>query len=233
MSTTPLFILGSTGLVGEQVVKYGLTSKDFNKIITLTRSKPDFATNEKVESIVNTTTSEWPKLITSLQTPPKAYISSFGTTRAKAGSAENFKKIDYGINYECAKAAKEAGATTCVLVSAMGADSKSPFLYMKTKGELENAIKDLNFDYTIILRPGVLVGNRKTDHGWGNSIAMTVGRWTKGNWLSPLTRAIDVNDVGKIAIDFAERGLKQDLRENVLIVSGAELCELAEDLKVV
>ncbi|KAI5951191.1 hypothetical protein KGF54_004265 [Candida jiufengensis] len=236
MHPQSLFILGSTGLVGTQVTKYALLSKHFNKVVTLTRSVPDFATPEnspKLDSIVNKTTEEWGSVIEKLPEHPKAYISSFGTTRAKAGSAENFKKIDYGINYECAKAAKSNGATTCVLVSAMGADAKSPFLYMKTKGELEDAIKALDFQYTIILRPGVLIGDRKDNHGFGNSLAMTVGRWTKGTWFSPLTRAIDASDVGKIAIDFAERGLKGDLRESVLIVGGAELVELVEDLKVV
>ena len=40
----------------------------------------------------------------------------------------------------CHKAAKENGSKVCVLVSSMGANASSPFLYMKTKGELEDDI---------------------------------------------------------------------------------------------
>ncbi|KAI3402703.2 FMP52 [Candida oxycetoniae] len=228
-----LFILGSTGLVGSQTVKYGLESKEFDKVVTVTRSLPDFATDSKVDSIVESDTSKWSDIIHNIKPSPLAFISAFGTTRAKAGSAEKFKEIDYGINYESAKAAKANGAKVCVLVSAYGASATSLFLYMKTKGELEDAIIDLKFDYTIILKPGVLIGERKEDHGLGNSLAMKVGKWVQGTWLSPLVQPIDASDVGRLAIDFAERGLKGDLKESVLKVGAPEMIKLAENFKSV
>ncbi|CAI5760175.1 unnamed protein product [Candida verbasci] len=226
-----IIVLGATGLVGTQIIKHAEKQSTINKIITLTRSLPSFK-SDKIESIVEENTGNWPSIIKS-QTPiPEAYISSFGTTKAKAGGAQEFKEIDYGINYENAKAAKELGCSTCVLISAQGANSKSPFFYLKTKGELEDDIKALNFDYFIILRPGVLIGERKDSHGFGNDVAMKLGRFVKGTWFQPLLNPIDVSDLGEIAIDFANRGMKGDLREKILTVGGSELIEMVDDLKV-
>ncbi|EDK42189.1 Protein fmp52, mitochondrial [Lodderomyces elongisporus] len=234
-----LLILGSTGLVGGQVVKFAQTSKDFSKIFTVTRRKPEFANtastteSPRIDTIVETDSSKWPQAISNLEPAPLAYISAFGTTRANAGSAEKFKEIDYGINYESAKAAKEAGAKVCVLVSSYGANAKSPFLYMKTKGELENAIIDLKFPYTIILQPGVLLGERNESKGFGNDWAVKFGKLCKGTWFAPLLQPIEASDLGRIAVEFAERGLKGEFRENVLKVSGSELTELVDDFKIV
>jgi len=69
-------------------------------------------------------------------------------------------KIDYDLNLDLAKAAKAAGTKAYVLISTTGATSSSPFGYTKMKGELEDAVKALDFDHTVIVRPGLLVGNR-------------------------------------------------------------------------
>lgn len=83
-----------------------------------------------------------------------------GTTRAAAGSVEGQRKIDYELNLELAKAAKGAGVDTYVLISTSGASSTSMMAYPRIKGELEEAIKALNFKHTVILRPGLIVGER-------------------------------------------------------------------------
>jgi len=62
---------------------------------------------------------------------------------------------------ELAKAAKEHGATTCVIVSSGGANPTSMLAYPKMKGELEEAVKQLGFEHTVILRPGLIVGQRE------------------------------------------------------------------------
>jgi uncharacterized protein YbjT (DUF2867 family) len=44
-----------------------------------------------------------------------------------------------------------------ILVSTMNANSKSWFAYPKMKGELEDDVKALGFESTIILHPAVLL----------------------------------------------------------------------------
>jgi len=48
-----------------------------------------------------------------------------------------------------------------VLISTSGASASSRFAYPKMKGELEDAVKTLDFEHVVILRPGLLVGERE------------------------------------------------------------------------
>ncbi len=55
------------------------------------------------------------------------------------------------------QAAQAAGVKRFVQQSALAADSKSPYAYLKSKGEGEDAVRASKMDWTI-LRPSVLVG---------------------------------------------------------------------------
>lgn len=92
---------------------------------------------------------------------PGIFFSGLGTTRGAAGSVEKQRKIDYDLNLSLAKAAKASGVKVYVLVSSGSANANSMFAYVKMKGELEDSVKALNFEHTVILRPGLLVGNRE------------------------------------------------------------------------
>lgn len=48
-----------------------------------------------------------------------------------------------------------------MLISSGGANSKSMMAYVKMKGELEDMVKGLGFKHTVILRPGMILGNRE------------------------------------------------------------------------
>jgi NAD(P)H-binding len=61
-----------------------------------------------------------------------------GSTRKDAGSASNFVHIDLGYLQSIAPLCKEAGVQHFSLVSSQGASASSPFLYMKTKGQVSN-----------------------------------------------------------------------------------------------
>lgn len=56
-----------------------------------------------------------------------------GTTRRDAGSDEAFRKVDLTYVLDSATKAKAAGVTQFSIVTAQGSDSKSMFLYMRTK----------------------------------------------------------------------------------------------------
>lgn len=90
----------------------------------------------------------------------KIFFSALGTTRAAAGSFEAQRKIDYQLNVDLAKAAKDAGVETYVLISSANANSSAYFAYTKMKGELEDAVKELGFKHTLLVRPGLIVGDR-------------------------------------------------------------------------
>lgn len=92
--------------------------------------------------------------------PSSAFFSALGTTRADAGGLERQRTIDHDLNVELAKAAKAAGVKTYVLISSMGANSKSWNLYSAMKGQTEDDVMAIGFERTVFVRPGLIVGQR-------------------------------------------------------------------------
>jgi uncharacterized protein YbjT (DUF2867 family) len=119
------------------------------------------STDSKLHPLVSTETSQWPSQLSSIKPPPRIFFSGLGTTRGAAGSVENQRKIDYDLNLALAQAAKVAGVKVYVLISTGGANAHSMMAYPKMKGELEASVKALEFEHTVILRPGLIVGNRE------------------------------------------------------------------------
>jgi len=159
-------VVGSTGLVlrgkGGHVLSALQTISAVSNVNAIVRRPLNIPESfRKVHAIVEKESSLWATRLRSLQPVPDAFISSLGTTRAKAGGLENQRKIDYELNLELAKTAKDAGVKVYVLTSSSGANAASRFAYIKMRGELEEAVEDLGFSHTIILRPGLIVGDRE------------------------------------------------------------------------
>jgi uncharacterized protein YbjT (DUF2867 family) len=89
------------------------------------------------------------------------FFSGLGTTKATAGGVEAQRKIDHDLNLELAKAAKTAGVDTYVLISSSGASATSSIPYSKMKGQLEDEVAKLGFKHVVIIRPGLITGDRQ------------------------------------------------------------------------
>jgi uncharacterized protein YbjT (DUF2867 family) len=88
-----------------------------------------------------------------------------------------------------------------VLVSSSGADATSRFGYPKMKGELEDAVKALDFEKTVILRPGLIVGSRE-DSRPSEAAVRHVARFLggiSGHWLTD-GWAQDADVIAKAAV---------------------------------
>lgn len=88
------------------------------------------------------------------------YFSCLGTTIKTAGSQENFRKVDFHGVMSIARIAYNFKAKKFLTVSASGAHSQSRIFYNRVKGEAEKALKDIGFTSLVILRPGLLIGDR-------------------------------------------------------------------------
>tara|TARA_B100000214_G_scaffold361371_1_gene324697 strand:- start:68 stop:727 length:660 start_codon:yes stop_codon:yes gene_type:complete len=148
-------VIGSTGLIGKKLI-FELAKKD-KEVIAITRrpiSKlPENVTPFKI-NFDNFLKNG------SLPSCDHIYIC-LGTTIKKAGSKSEFKKIDFDYSVSFAKKAREAGATKISLVSSVGANKCSKNFYLKTKGEVEEEIKKIDFQFINIFRPSLLLGNRE------------------------------------------------------------------------
>jgi len=85
---------------------------------------------------------------------------ALGTTIAQAGSQAAFRAVDLDAVLAFARAARAAGATGFGLVSAAGADARSPVFYNRTKGEAEQALIAQGWPRLVIARPSLLLGDR-------------------------------------------------------------------------
>jgi len=84
-----------------------------------------------------------------------------GTTIAEAGSQEVFREADLDAVLLFAEAARAAGAMRFSVVSSVGASSTSKKFYLRTKGEMEDAVTGMGFASVDIFQPSLLLGPRK------------------------------------------------------------------------
>lgn len=147
-------IAGATGLVGTKLVK-ALEANGDPLIVLARRPIPDLSANTKWMK------TDFDDLVAGGRLPPCDHVYiCLGTTMKKAGGKDAFWKVDFGYCLAVAKQAREAGATTLSLVSAVGANAESNNFYLHTKGALEKAITALDFPTVNIYRPSFLLGNR-------------------------------------------------------------------------
>jgi uncharacterized protein YbjT (DUF2867 family) len=166
------------------------------------------STDPKLHPLVSSESSQWPSQLSAITPPPSIFLSALGTTKGAAGSVEAQRKIDLDLNLDLAKAAKAAGVKVYVLISTSGANAHSFMAYPKMKGELEDSVKAIGFDTTIILRPGLLLGDRTESRPaeWvvrkiAGAVGM-LGNGAKDFW------AQDADVVGKAAIAAGLEALK-------------------------
>lgn len=170
-SPTSVATFGSTGLTGSYILSMLLASESaWKPVHTISRRAPK-ATGAALNAIIESDTAKWAPALATLTPPASVVISSVGTTRAAAGGIQEQWKIDHDLNIEIAKAAKEAGAKTFVFMSSAG--TRGPghtyMPYCQMKNGVEDAIKVLDFDTAVIVKPGTILGEReqtRTVEGW-------------------------------------------------------------------
>lgn len=89
------------------------------------------------------------------------FFATVGTTRALAGSAANFVRIDREYVLAAAKAAMTDKADEnqrVIYCSSSGSNSKSSFLYMQSKGLTEEGLAGLGYSDCILFKPAYLAG---------------------------------------------------------------------------
>lgn len=85
---------------------------------------------------------------------------AMGTTIRKAGSRAAFRQVDFDYPFQMAQLARAHGARQLLLVSAMGADADSRLFYNRVKGELEDALAELDYESVCVAQPSLLAGER-------------------------------------------------------------------------
>ncbi|KAF9377778.1 Protein fmp52, mitochondrial [Podila verticillata] len=159
-------ILGGTGGVGKYLVRDALASNSFTKVLTLGRRIVPTDDTYQNQQLLEQKTVDYDNIPGTFPSDlPQVVFCSLATTRAQAGSAEAFKKIDQqyvvdSARYIHEKAPKdpETGLSKVhfLYCSAQNANEKAYFLYPKTKGETERMLGEIGFERVSIFQPAFL-----------------------------------------------------------------------------
>lgn len=164
-----VWVLGASGLVGGLCLDKILCDDAFSHVICFARRNLEKVHPKLREEIADLRDHlSLSRLFQGLKADQECSVAlcSFGSTRKKAGSAQELFAIDHDIPLEFARHCFEAGVRHFHLVSALGADPKSLFHYSKTKGLLEENIKKIPFTSITIYRPSLLLGERNEKRFW-------------------------------------------------------------------
>ena len=156
-------IIGATGATGKDLVTQLLADDTYSEVHCFVR-KPLTLTHPKLHAhVVDFDTPEaWSDLLHG-----DVAFSCLGTTLAVAGSKEAQWRVDYDYQYNFAKHCRNNGVPTFVLISAAGAKAQSKLFYNRMKGQLEDAVKALDFSCLLIFQPSVLIRSN-SDRGGEN-----------------------------------------------------------------
>ncbi|MDN3016331.1 oxidoreductase [Paenibacillus sp. BSR1-1] len=194
MGEKTALILGSSGLVGNELVKILLEQNNYKKIHLLLRRPIEITDSRCEPHIVDfEQLGKYDKLFKVTDV-----FCCLGTTIKKAKSKEAFRKVDYQYPIEGAKLAVQSGAEKFLIITAMGANSKSFFFYNQVKGEVEMSLKTLNIPSLNIFRPSLLLGERN-EFRLGEKIAEKASGLLNTLMMGPLRsyKAIHAKSVAK------------------------------------
>ncbi len=146
-------VAGASGLVGGHLLRLLLEDPRWGRVVSLGRRELPV---------------EHPRLEQRLAHLPAVgalpavddVFCALGTTIKRAGSQRAFREIDHDAVVALAEAARAAGATAFLHVTAMGADPHSRVFYNRVKGETERDVASVGIATTVAFRPSILDGDR-------------------------------------------------------------------------
>lgn len=177
-----VLVAGASGLVGGAVLRRLLADASGPRVVAVVR-RPLELVSPRLDVVV----ADFDQLERTGLPPTDTAFCALGTTMAKAGSPEAFRAVDLDAVVAFARAARRAGATRFLAVSALGADPRSRVFYNRVKGEAEEALGAVGFEGLALLRPSLLLGAREETRP-AERAAAAVTRLVPWGLAGPLSR---------------------------------------------
>ena len=156
MKTALLF--GSSGLIGGHLLNELIKNNKYSKVKLFVRLKPEI--NDSKIEIIKTNFNNLKNHAEDIKGDDCFYC--IGTTKKNSPDKNEYKRVERDIPVEIAQFAKKNLVNSFIYVSSGFADPKNSGSYLRYKGEVEEELKNLNFTKLAIIRPSLLVGNRKS-----------------------------------------------------------------------
>jgi uncharacterized protein YbjT (DUF2867 family) len=158
MEKTKTLIVGASGLVGDKILQY--VSKEDQDIFLLSRRTLSIVHdnyNEIITDFDDLNNLEFPR-VDHVYISIGKKLSSSELMYIRKSNRNDFIKIDFEYVLNIANMAFNNGAKSIAIVSAIGADKTSNNLYLQTKGNMEDAVKEIGYSKTIFAHPSHLLG---------------------------------------------------------------------------
>ena len=197
--TKRAIVAGATGLVGEHLTRYLLDDDDFSDVLVVTR-RPLEITHHGLHQVV---TDFNDRALLEKEVRGDALFCCLGTTMKKAGTKAAFRWVDLELPLMLGQIARDNDVPAYMLLTALGANARSPIFYNRIKGMVEEAIIDLRFITTLIFRPSLLLGQRKEKRSF-ESVGQSVMKRMEGMMVGPLRkyRPIEAKVVAQAMLHF-------------------------------
>lgn len=166
-----IVFLGASGAVGSATLQQLHHFPDIEKILLLGRREIDVAAQQNVDQqqIDVTDATSYEGYIVDFNTA----ICTLGVGQPSKVSKEDFVKIDKTAVLDFAKTCKSKGVNHFQLLSSIGADASSRNHYLRTKGELVQALEELHFDRLSIFQPSMIL-TPTNRYGFSQAIVLKV-----------------------------------------------------------
>ena len=214
-------ILGATGLVGSHLLNILLKDPGIERVIALVRKTMPRYEPKLEQHIIDFQDA---KAYESLISGSETVFVAVGTTNAKVDGDKNaYRKVDYDIPVNAAKAAAKSGVYGFVLVSAVMADpNNNNNYYLKLKGVTEEAVCEQQIPQIYIMRPSLILGERQ-ERRVAEKVAQVVAplfSWALGGTRSKY-KAIGAEEIAMAMFKASTHGTK-----------GIHVCEYTEIMRL-
>jgi uncharacterized protein YbjT (DUF2867 family) len=195
-------VFGSSGFVGSHLLSELLNSSDYGQVTAVARKSLNI-TDPKLRTAI----ADYNSLagMKSEIAADEVFIA-LGTTKKNSPEKADYYQVDHDYPVLAARIAKEGGAKSVFLVTAVGANLNSRFFYVRAKGETERDVIALNFEHTHIFRPSVILGKRKEKRSLLEAALMEF--WSALNplliWKADKYKGIRGEDIAKAMVQSAK-----------------------------
>jgi uncharacterized protein YbjT (DUF2867 family) len=211
MGKRTALLFGATGLVGSHLLEILTKDEEYAKIILFSRRSVKSLSPKIEENLTDYT--DLKQLEGHFKGPD--IFCCLGTTIRKAKTKESFRQVDFDLPVVIASIASRKPLNRFVVISSIGANAESRNFYLRTKGEMEQAVRGILGEKAVFVRPSMLLGKRN-EHRFGE----VLGKWLTV-LLSPLFigklsryKGIQASDVARAMHYLAVHGSESQIVES-------------------
>jgi len=152
-------VAGGTGMTGRALLKLLLTGGDYARIHAVSRRPVPLDHPRLANRILPL--EQMQARLTGIRVNDA--FCCLGAPQARAGTLAELRPVDLELTLAFARTARGLGASRLVVLSAAGADRNAKSDFLRVKGELEAALKELRYPALDILAPGSVPADSHAD----------------------------------------------------------------------